>query len=188
VSVYDLYQSYLNQAKASPVMASPVVDPSYLLYLQQQQRGGDGQGQDYDPTKDTTPTANLGITSLSDIMGLARDNFGTIASSALFGLGPTMIGKGIGALIGNIRDPNTDIFGRLNEVGLAAQAQNMAQARGITKGLDADAAAQGITGFTGYGTSKERGAAMHGGGNGGDHDGGASAGAQSDAAAGMGGY
>jgi hypothetical protein len=156
------------------------------LYLQQQaQNGGEGP---YDPTNTIGTGSSAGITSLSDAFGFAKDNFGTIASSALFGLGPTMIGKGIGALIGNIRDPNTDIFGRLNEVGLAAQAQNMAQARGITKGLDADAAAQGITGFTGYGTSKERGAAMHGGGNGGDHDGGASAGAQSDAAAGMGGY
>jgi len=42
MSVYDLYQSYLDQAKASPVMTSPVTDPNYnpLLYLQQ--GGGDG--------------------------------------------------------------------------------------------------------------------------------------------------
>ena len=40
MSVYDLYQSYLDQAKASPVMTSPVTDPNYLLYLQQQQQGG----------------------------------------------------------------------------------------------------------------------------------------------------
>jgi len=169
VSVYDLYQSYLNQIKGDVTQSPVVTDPNYLLYLQQQaqsanQNGGEGP---YDPTNTIGTGSSAGITSLSDAFGFAKDNFGTIASSALFGLGPTMIGKGIGALIGNIRDPNTDIFGRLNEVGLAAQARNMAQARGITKGLDADAARQGITGFTGYGTSQQRGAAMHDAGGGG---------------------
>jgi hypothetical protein len=187
MSVYDLYQSYLNQLQ-NPVMSSPVInpmqDPNYLLYLQQ---GAGGEGL-YDSTSTIGTGSSAGITSLSDALGFAKDNFGTIASGALFGLGPTMIGKGIGALIGNIRDPNRDIFGRLNEVGLAAQARNMAQARGLSKQAEAEAAAQGITGFSGYGTSQQRGAAMHGGGNGGDHDGGASAGAQGDAAAGMGGY
>ena len=164
MSVYDLYQSYLNQAKASPVMVSPVTDPNYLLYLQQQQAaGGEGVG---DTTNTIGTGSSAGITSLSDAFGFAKDNFGTLASGALLGLGPTMIGKGIGALFGNIRDPNTDIFGRLNEVGLAAQAQNMAQARGLSKQAAADAAAKGITGFTGYGTSQQRGAAMHGDGGG----------------------
>ena len=47
MSVYDLYQSYLN-ALQNPVMQNPVssgMDPNYLLYLQQQQQmqgGGDG--------------------------------------------------------------------------------------------------------------------------------------------------
>ena len=43
MSVYDLYQSYLNQQQESPVTVSPV-DPNYLLYLQQQQSGGGGDG------------------------------------------------------------------------------------------------------------------------------------------------
>ena len=121
MSVYDLYQSYLNQMQMpAPAAQSNILDPSYLLYLQQQQRGGDGGGQDYDPTKDTTPTANLGITSLSDIMGLARDNIGTIASSALFGIGPTMIGRGIGSLVDRFRG---DPFAGLSTRGISPDVQ-----------------------------------------------------------------
>ena len=121
MSVYDLYQSYLNQMQMpAPAAQSNILDPSYLLYLQQQQRGGDGQGQDYDPTKDTTPTANLGITSLSDIMSLARDNIGTIASSALFGIGPTMIGRGIGSLVDRFRG---DPYGGFDTRGISPDVQ-----------------------------------------------------------------
>jgi len=45
MSVYDLYQSYLNQMKSPVVPEESGVDPNYLLYLQQQQQmqgGGDG--------------------------------------------------------------------------------------------------------------------------------------------------
>lgn len=38
MSIYDLYQSYLNAQQESPVMESPV-DPNSLLYLQQQAQG-----------------------------------------------------------------------------------------------------------------------------------------------------
>jgi hypothetical protein len=64
-------------------------------------------------------------------------------------------------------DPNRDIFGRLNDVGIAAQVANMAQARGLSKQAEAEAAARGVTGFSGYGTSQQRGAAMHDAGGGG---------------------
>ena len=53
MSVYDLYQSYLNQIQ-NPVMSSPVVDPTqdplYLLYLQQQQQQQQGGGDNQMPT------------------------------------------------------------------------------------------------------------------------------------------
>jgi hypothetical protein len=60
MSVYDLYQSYLDQAKASPVMTSPVTDPNYLLYLQQQQQGG-GAGDDRFTNVVDPSQANAGI-------------------------------------------------------------------------------------------------------------------------------
>ena len=131
MSVYDLYQYYLNQLQ-NPVMDSPVVQQEAvnpLLYLQQQQ-GGEGEGS---TDNTTTPTSNAGITSIS---GFA-DYLGSpgMIGGALFGPFGAVAGRGIAELIGNIRDPNRDIFGRLNETGRAAAAQNMAQARGITKQL-----------------------------------------------------
>jgi hypothetical protein len=48
MSVYDLYQSYINQMQ-NPVVQEGNIDPNYLLYLQQQQQmqgqgGNDNQG------------------------------------------------------------------------------------------------------------------------------------------------
>ena len=120
-------------------MTSPVTDPNYLLYLQQQQAAG---GENDNNTNVIDPTqANAGINSFSDLTGITGiGRLGNLASFALGGI-PGVIGNniigagitGIGNMFNNFRDPNTDIFGRLNEVGLAAQAQNMAQARGLTK-------------------------------------------------------
>ena len=151
-----------------------------LLYLQQQQGGGEGRDDDNDIDR----SENLGINSLSDLSGMISTP--GIIGGVLAGIPGALIGRGIS----NFMDPNRDIFGRLNDVGIAAQVANMAQARGLSKQAAAEAAAKGVTGFSGYGTSKQRGAAMHdaGGNNSGDHDGGASASAQGDEAAGMGGY
>lgn len=149
MSVFDLYQSYLNQMSNVNQNQTPgITDPNYLLYLQQQQgQGGNNddntQGGDNDNnTNVVDPTqANAGINSFSDLTGITGiGRLGNLASFALGGI-PGVIGNniigagitGIGNMFNNFRDPNTDIFGRLNEVGLAAQAQNMAQARGLTK-------------------------------------------------------
>ena len=114
MSVYDLYQSYLNQLQpAAPAASSNVLDPSYLLYLQQQ-RGGDGGGQDNDPTKDTTPTANLGINSLSDAYSKMSDYFSPygMVGGVLGGIPGAFAGRAIGNLISNIQNPNTTMFGQ----------------------------------------------------------------------------
>jgi hypothetical protein len=89
MSVYDLYQSYLNQAKASPVMVSPVTDPNYnpLLYLQQGGDGPMGGGKfgnlDLSDTKDfyvgddvVTGYRNLNTGAYQDIDGLNIQNLG----------------------------------------------------------------------------------------------------------------
>ena len=171
MSVYDLYQSYLNQLQpAAPAASSNILDPSYLLYLQQQQQGG-GEGQD-NQTNVIGTGENLGINSLSDLSGMISTP--GIIGGLIAGIPGALIGRGVS----NFMDPNRDIFGRLNDVGIAAQVANMAQARGLSKQAEAEAAAQGITGFTGYGTSQQRGAAMHdtggGGKSGGSNDSGES--------------
>ena len=109
MSVYDLYQYYLNQLQ-NPVMDSPVVQQEAvnpLLYLQQQQ-GGEGEGS---TDNTTTPTSNAGITSIS---GFA-DYLGSpgMIGGALFGPFGAAAGKGIAQLVSNFRDPYTNIFGNL---------------------------------------------------------------------------
>jgi len=113
MSVYDLYQSYLDQAKASPVMTSPVTDPNYLLYLQQQQQGG-GAGDDRFTNVVDPSQANAGIYSISDAYSKLSDylNPGGIIGGALFGPVGAFAGRGIGNLISNIQNPNTTMFGQ----------------------------------------------------------------------------
>jgi len=159
MSVYDLYQSYLNQMQTPAPAASNILDPSYLLYLQQQQQGG-GEGQD-NQTNVIGTGENLGINSLSDLSGMISTP--GMIGGLIAGIPGAIIGRGVS----NFMDPNRDIFGRLNDVGIAAQVANMAQARGLSKQAAAEAAAKGVTGFSGYGTSKQRGAAMHDAGGGG---------------------
>lgn len=132
MSVYDLYQYYLNQLE-NPVVESPVVqqdDYNPLLYLQKNM----GENLRRYDSNVIDRTNNAGITSLS---GFA-DYLGTpgMIGGAMFGPFGAAAAKGVANLIGNIKDPNRDIFGRLNEAGREAAAQNMAQARGITKQLE----------------------------------------------------
>ena len=183
MSVFDLYQSYLNQMSNVNQNQTPgITDPNYLLYLQQQQ--GQGGGNDNNTNVVDPTQANAGINSFSDLSGITGiGKLGNIASYLMGGI-PGVISNnilgagitGIQNMYSNFRDPNTDIFGRLNDTGLAAQASNMAQARGLQKQM----ASRPSTYSGGY----QQGP----GGSGGDHDGGASASAQGDAAAGMGGY
>ena len=186
--IYSLPQTQIQptlfeEDKQLESLATTGLSPEQLRLLYLQQQGG-GEGRDED--NDIDRSENLGINSVSDLTGMISTP--GIIGGILGGIPGGLIAKGIS----NFMDPNRDIFGRLNDVGIAAQVANMAQARGLSKQAAAEAAAKGITGFSGYGTSKQRGAAMHDaggkGGKGGDHDGGASAGAQGDAAAGMGGY
>ena len=120
MSVYDLYQSYLNQ-QVSPVMESPV-DPNYLLYLQQlqQQQGGGGDNQytnipTYDPNigknfYDYEADAyNVGPTFAGGIVTLI-DKFKSLPTP----MNLLMKGlQGIGTLASNIRDPYKTFTGDL---------------------------------------------------------------------------
>ena len=140
MSVYDLYQSYLNQMSNVNQNQTPgITDPNYLLYLQQQQ--GQGNGNDNNTNVVDPTQANAGINSFSDLSGITGiGKLGNIASYLMGGI-PGVISNnilgagitGIQNMYSNFRDPNTNIFGRLNDTGLAAQASNMAQARGLQK-------------------------------------------------------
>jgi len=152
-----------------------------LLYLQQQQGGGEGRDDE-----DIDRTNNLGINSLSDL----RDYVSTpgIIGGVLAGIPGAIIGRGLGKLYDNYQNQYTDIFGRVNQATKAAIARE--NLRDLQDRMD-----RGEVDFSG-GISAAQDAARGDysggkggkGGRGGDHDGGASAGAQGDAAAGMGGY
>jgi len=129
-----------------------------LLYPQPQMGGGEGGYQDEDTTIGDGST--LGIDSFGDVMDFGKKNIGTIAATSLFGL-PAVLGF---KAIQNLMDPHTNIFGQSNAAGKAAQKKTMDEARALSKKATEAAAAQGVTGFKGYGTSQQRGAALHGDG------------------------
>ena len=120
MSVYDLYQSYLNQMQAPAPAASNILDPSYLLYLQQQQGGG-GEGP-YDPTNTIGTGQNLGINSLSDAFSAIQGQIspGSIIGGVLGGIPGALIGRGIGSLVDRFRG---DPFGGLSAKGLSPDVQ-----------------------------------------------------------------
>jgi len=112
VSVYDLYQSYLNQLQpAAPAASSNILDPSYLLYLQQQ-RGG--QGDDRFTNVVDPSQANAGITSIPDAYSKLSgylNPYGMVGG-VLGGIPGAFAGRAIGNLISNIQNPNTTMFGQ----------------------------------------------------------------------------
>jgi len=124
MSVYDLYQSYLDQMQQSPVMQSPVMDPNYLLYLQQQ---GGGEGDNRFTNVVDPSQANAGITSLSGL----SDYFSPagMIGGALFGPVGVIAGRGIGNLISNIQNPNTTMFGQPTQAYQTA-LEKMSQEKG----------------------------------------------------------
>ena len=112
MSVYDLYQSYLNQLQpAAPAASSNILDPSYLLYLQQQ-RGG--QGDDRFTNVVDPSQANAGITSIPDAYSKLSgylNPYGMVGG-VLGGIPGAFAGRAIGNLISNIQNPNTTMFGQ----------------------------------------------------------------------------
>ena len=122
MSVYDLYQSYLNQLQqpVAPVAQENILDPSYLLYLQQQ-KGGGGEGP-YDQTNTIGTGENLGINSLSDAFSAIQGQMtpGSIMGGILGGIPGALIGRGIGSLVDRFRG---DPFGGLSTKGLSPDVQ-----------------------------------------------------------------
>ena len=122
MSVFDLYQSYLNQMSNVNQNQTPgITDPNYLLYLQQQQ--GQGGGNDNNTNVVDPTQANAGINSFSDLTGITGiGKLGNIASFMMGGI-PGVIGNniigagitGIGNMFSNFQNPYKDITGNLNQ-------------------------------------------------------------------------
>lgn len=173
MSVYDLYQSYLDQAKAAPVMASPVVDPNYLLYLQQQQQmQGDGDG---------------GSTFSPDL------SVGQQPPSGLLTGIMSVVAPPVGLAMGAQRLADKGMLGPLSGLFASRASANVELGLPQTINMQSmfdDFGFNNIGGFTGTPSQIDAMMSEMSGpqDSSSDHDGGASANAQSDAAAGMGGY
>jgi len=161
VSVYDLYQSYLNQLQpAAPAAQSNILDPSYLLYLQQQQQGG-GTGDDrFTNVIDTTN--NAGITSISDAYSRMSDYFNPygMVGGVLGGIPGAFAGRAIGNLISNIQNPNTTMFGQPTREYQTALEKMAEEKRSFQQFTGGDGGGRGNIGSDGadYSRSAETGA------------------------------
>tara|TARA_R100000995_G_scaffold48674_1_gene23357 strand:- start:312 stop:935 length:624 start_codon:yes stop_codon:yes gene_type:complete len=100
-SIIDRNRAALNQAALN--QASPT---AFMM------RGDQNNEDDIDRTN------NLGITSLSDLTGFISTP--GIIGGTIAGLPGAIIGRTLGQLFENIRDPYKDIFGRLNKQTLGA--------------------------------------------------------------------
>ena len=72
---------------------------------------GGEQGREDDPND---ITENLGITSLADLRGAITSNLPGTIGGIIGGIPGALIGKTLGQAFENIRNPYTDVFGRLN--------------------------------------------------------------------------
>ena len=146
MSVYDLYQSYLNAQQQPVAPAQNILDPSYLLYLQQQQGGGAGDDRFtnvVDPSQ-----AHAGIYSLSDAYSRMSDYFSPygMVGGLLGGIPGAFAGRAIGNLIGNIQNPNTTMFGQPTQA-YQTQLENIAkQKRDIQQYTGGGGGGQGPSG------------------------------------------
>jgi len=147
VSVYDLYQSYLNQIKGDVTQSPVVTDPNYLLYLQQQQQGG-GAGDDRFTNVVDPSQANAGITSIPDAYSKLSgylNPYGMIGG-VLGGIPGALIGRGVGNLITNIQNPNVNMFGQPTQA-YQTQLENLAkQKRDIQQFTGGDGGGRGNIG------------------------------------------
>ena len=165
MSVYDLYQSYLNANKQAAAPAQNILDPSYLLYLQQQQQEGGGEGPYEEPQLNQQ---HAGINSLSDAFSAIQGQItpGSVIGGLLGGIPGALIGRGIGSLVSNIQNPYTNMFGQLNKETQSAITRE--EVRDLQNRIDRGdfggkaGGGGGFSGRGGYGTSAERGGALHG--------------------------
>ena len=160
MSVYDLYQSYLNAQQQPVAPAQNILDPSYLLYLQQQQEGGAGDDRFtnvVDPSQQ-----HAGIYSLSDAYSKMSDYFSPygMVGGILGGIPGAFAGRAIGNLISNIQNPNVTAFGQPTQKYQTALEKMAEEKRSFQQFTGGDGGGRGNVGSDGadYSRSAETGA------------------------------
>ena len=98
MSIVDRNRAALNQAALR--QASPM---AFMM-------GGEQGGEDDDIDR----TNNLGITSIADLRGAITSNLPGTIGGIIGGIPGALIGRTLGQAVENIRNPYTDVFGRLN--------------------------------------------------------------------------
>ena len=160
----EIFQQYVAQGFTKPMsgvsgvsgietLMPTTATVAPIVPIQQPQDTGGGRDDDFTNVPDTT--TNLGITSLSDaVQGLAD----------LYGQLPTplnLVRRGIE----NIQDPYKDIFGNLNietQAAITREEVRDLQSRIDRGDFGGPAGGGGFEGHGGYGSSAERGGALHG--------------------------
>ena len=172
----EIFQQYVAQGFTKPTASVAGIETlmpttatiAPITPIQIQNLGG-GQGQDYDPTKDTTPTADLGFNSFSDLFdrvtsipGMINEvNIPGMVGGMIAGIPGAIIGRGVDYFSGR-GDPygGFDTRGISPDVQAAIEKDIQREAKDYNTG--GDGGKNGGGGFSGYGTSAERGAAIHG--------------------------
>ena len=102
----EIFQQYVAQGFTKPTSGVSGIETlmpttatlAPITPIQIQNLGG-GQGQDYDPTKDTTPTADLGFNSFSDLFDRVTSipgiNIPGMIGGVIAGIPGAIIGRGV---------------------------------------------------------------------------------------------
>ena len=160
----EIFQQYVAQGFTKPTSGVSGIETlmpttatlAPITPIQIQNLGG-GQGQDYDPTKDTTPTADLGFNSFSDLFDRVTSIPGMIGG-VIAGIPGAIIGRGV-----DYFSSRGDPYGGLSTRGISPDVQ-----AAIEKDIQREAKDYNTGGDGG---SKSGGRSdPYGGGRGGLHD------------------
>ena len=160
----EIFQQYVAQGFTKPTAGVAGIETlmpttatvAPIVPVQQPQDTGGGRDDDFTNVPDTT--TNLGITSFSDAIQQMQDLYSQLPTPTNLAI---RAAQGIGNLIQNYGNQYTDITGTLTPaVQEAIQKDIIRESKDYNTG--GDGGKNGGGGFSGYGTSAERGAAIHG--------------------------
>ena len=158
----EIFQQYVAQGFTKPTAGVAGIETlmpttatvAPIVPIQQSQYTGGERDDDYTNIPDTT--TNLGITSFSDAIQQMQDLYSQLPTPTNLAI---KAAQGIGNLIQNYGNQYTDITGALRPDVQTAIEKDIQRE---SKDYNTDGGKNGGGGFSGYGTSAERGAAIHG--------------------------
>ena len=157
----EIFQQYVAQGFTKPISGVSGIETlmpttatvAPIVPAQQPQDTGGGRDDDFTNVPDTT--TNLGITSFSDAIQQMQDLYSQLPTPTNLAI---RAAQGIGNLIQNYGNQYTDITGALRpDVQTAIEKDIQRESKDYNTG----GGKNGGGGFSGYGTSAERGAAIH---------------------------